>query len=156
MTLTHLSDTPSFNQGSLAFSLDSFSPLNSSADVCGSNFYTHVITTVTPQPNAHGIDDSEEEQTDIEILSPYGSSKVSVLINLQSPVSVDVYNIGSTADLEIASTEFGGSATNPVSFYATSGNVSITQSSSRLVSGSFDVTLNNGSALNGNFTLNLN
>lgn len=157
-----ISSTPTFNHGSLSldFAADSYDDLNTSNGICGSQFDTDYYTTVTITPTPpFPVEDSSDDYWDVQILAPYGSTKVELYISMAGSPAVGVHTVGDDpgeAAFEIASTAFSGGGIYPEYIEAESGNVSITSVSEFAVSGTFDVTLPNGDTVTGAFSLDIN
>lgn len=150
--LDRLSDTPSFNHGSLSLAGDTVEDFSVSEGVCLGTGNASIMFL-----GQHTTDDLEEYNThfsNIDIVAPYRGELIGLSINIADLAQPGTYTINEEEghSLDIDSDAFDGPNLH---YYAESGSISLSIFSETHAKGTFDVVLDNGESLTGSFDVNM-
>ena len=166
-TLTRISDTPGFDNGTLSIAnpaVNTVDPVTANSGVCG--YISRLDTETTIDPPFGIVDGFDLNETDVTIVAPYqNGERIQLDITFANaelePGDYDIDDLptnGSAAliaQASLASPEFGGTASNPDFVFVDSGTITVDSVTANTISGSFTLTLDTAEPITGTFSIDL-
>ncbi len=161
MDFAKVSDQTEFDFGSLSFTSQQYSDLDTTDGVCGTLTELDASFAYTPQPNSFELLDGTETVDAITVAAPYNGTRIEIGFDFFGDVQPGNYTVvdfsegAGEVEVYLSSEIYGGLATDPGYEFASGGTVSITSVSATSASGTFSITTDGGDTIVGSFSFDI-